>query len=224
MVKTMETEKNIDETVSDIYRHSPLAVRLFAFARIRACPMLPLLAEVPPKATVLDIGCGNGLFLLLLAASGKAAKGIGIDCKKKLMEEARGINNRFSSQKHNMMPVDFITVRTPQDWPVMEFSCVSMIDVMHHIPSEKQRSFFFEAARRVGPGGVLLYKDMCVRPLWRTLINRMHDFVLARQWIHYVSADKIKNWAKACGLELEKETHYSKFVSGHEKLVFKRKL
>ena len=43
------------------------------------------------------------------------------------------------------------------------------------VPPAMQLAFFGEAVDRVKPGGVLLYKDMCLKPTWRALANRITD-------------------------------------------------
>lgn len=47
--------------------------------RTQLCPFGEIMALVPQQSSVLDIGCGGGLFLGLLAASGRIREGTGID-------------------------------------------------------------------------------------------------------------------------------------------------
>ena len=179
---------------------------------------------MPRDATIFDIGCGSGLFLSLLLARGQSIKGIGCEPNRQAIASAQKASKRLLDRvdrEQNPMTVDFIESTTPQDWPQDTFSVVSLIDVMHHIPPQQQQAFFEAAVRRVRRGGILLYKDMCKRPFWKAGANRLHDLILARQWIHYVPLTTIKKWAKSYGLELTKEEHYSRFVYGHELLVFK---
>lgn len=218
------TDQKIAKSASYIYRDESIFVRLLALARTYICPMQPLLVEVPQNATVLDIGCGNGLFLSLLSISDKIANSVGVDYNSKVVKNAQRIVSKLLAEKHDMLSVNFYLAKNPSNWPNNLFSFVSMIDVLHHISSEAQQDFFIAATQRVCPGGLLLYKDMCMRPLWRALGNRLHDLILAKQVIHYVPIDIIKKWAHSCGLQLEKEAYYSRFIYGHEKLVFKRKL
>src|SRR6266576_3469231 len=72
---------------------------------------------------------------------------------------------------------------------------VSMIDVMHHVPPSFQKEFLLTACRHVRPSGLLIYKDMCRRPRWRAAANRLHDLVLARQWINYLPISQVELWA-----------------------------
>ena len=219
----LATDLEIAKLAWSLYCDVPISVRLLASARTYICPMQPLLAEVPKNSTLFDIGCGSGLFLSLLIANGQVTEVIGSDANPNILHSAKAVITRLA-KKRGDVTIDLIKAEEPKNWPDTTFSVVSLIDVMHHVPPQKQRGVFEAAAQRVCPGGRLLYKDMCQRPLWRATANRLHDLILARQWIHYVSIDMIKNWGRSCGLELEKEAHYSRYVYGHEKLVFKKEL
>ena len=98
----------------------------------------------------------------------------------------------------------------------------SWVEVRHPSPPASQREIFHQAAARIKPGGILLYKDMAVKPWWRAWGNRLHDLLLARQWIHYAPLPQIKQWAAEAGLELQHEERYSRFFYGHELLVFRK--
>ncbi|PSF37906.1 hypothetical protein C7H19_07970 [Aphanothece hegewaldii CCALA 016] len=215
------TNQKIAFLAWNLYKDAPITTRLLASARTYICPMQPLLGEVPKHSTVLDIGCGSGLFLFLLIANEQVTKAVGIDANAKMLNSTKLTAHQLA-QKRLGIDINFIEADNPNDWPNNNFSVVSMIDVIHHIPPEKQQAVFEEATQRVCPGGYLLYKDMCKQPFWRATANRLHDLILARQWIHYCPIDKIKQWGSACGLTLEKESYYSKWVYGHEKLVFKK--
>ena len=62
---------------------------------------------------------------------------------------------------------------------------------------------------------------MADRPLWKNLFNRLHDAVLARQFIHYVPLEEIKGWGRQLGFRIHEEIR-SRFAYGHELVVFKR--
>jgi 2-polyprenyl-3-methyl-5-hydroxy-6-metoxy-1,4-benzoquinol methylase len=107
-------------------------------------------------------------------------------------------------------------------WPSETFDVVSIIDVMHHVPPGLQRTFFTEASKRVAPGGRLVYKDMCRKPAWRALSNRLHDLLKARQWIHYRPIAEVEAWAKQAGLRLTTARDLTALWYGHELRVFER--
>ena len=91
-----------------------------------------------------------------------------------------------------------------------------MVDVLHHIPPPSQRDAILEAARRVRPGGRLIFKDMASRPVWRRLANTLHDLVLARQLVNYVLIGDVERWLSAVGFEVIQREDYARLVYGHE--------
>ena len=114
--------------------------------------------------------------------------------------------------------MEFERVDATAAWPCGEeqFDVVSIIDVMHHVPVAAQRSVIETASRRVKPGGMLLYKDMCRRPLWRAWANRLHDLVVARQWINYAAVQDVERWASEAGMRVVERERINRLWYGHE--------
>lgn len=154
--------------------------------------------------------------LSLLATSGIIESGYGFDSNETMIELASSVSN------HHDLPLIFETRSIAEGIPEDKFDVISMIDVMHHIPSNAQAEFFNNIAALLPPGGKLIYKDMCKKPFWRALANRLHDLLLARQWINYCPINQVRQWAIDLGLELDKEQSYSRLWYGHELLVLSR--
>lgn len=53
-------------------------------------------------------------------------------------------------------------------------------------------------------------------------MNRVHDLVLARQWIHYVRTEDVERWARAEGLVLVHSADVDMLWYRHELRVFHR--
>jgi len=166
---------------------------------------------------MLDVGCGVGALLISLALEGKIVAGVGCDVNSGAIEVARKAALRIPR-----VNIQFVVATSVESIPRGPFDVVTMIDVMHHVSPSLQKRFFIGCADRLRSGGLLIYKDMAERPLWKNLFNRLHDFVIARQHIHYVPLETIKDWAKAYGLTLTKELAYSRFAYAHELLVLKK--
>ena len=183
------------------------------------CPLEELLPFVPDGSSVLDIGCGCGLFLLALAFAGKRISGVGIDTAPDAIRAAR-LAARTAEIAATGSTLSFETACGTEEWPAGQFDVVSLIDVVHHVPGARQRSFVAAAAARVRPGGVLIYKDMCGRPVWRSCANRLHDLLLARQWIRYREMDEVREWAGSLGLMPRVRRDFVRLWYGHELCVF----
>jgi len=175
-----------------------------------------LLTAVSDGATVFDIGCGAGLFLGLLAP--RIAKGMGVDASISAITAARGM----------LLPADhsarlsFVVASEASVWPAEQFSVVSLIDVLHHVAIDQQRAVVMAAASRVAANGIMLYKDIPPRPRWRALMNRLHDLLMARQWVHYRRGDDVVAWLDQAGLRIERRERHDRWWYAHELIVARR--
>jgi hypothetical protein len=57
---------------------------------------------------------------------------------------------------------------------------------------------------------------------WRSWANRLHDLVLARQWIHYVPVLTAEEWAAASGMRLIHGEDFDMLWYRHNLRVFER--
>jgi len=192
------TPVQISQRARSLYRHAPAFTRLLQTYRPFICPFDRLIPLVPPKATVLDVGCGAGLFLALLAEEGRVAHAVGFDSNAAAIASARTAAQRLTAARG----VEFSRIDATAPWPQGRYDVVSVIDVMHHIPPHAQRGFLAQARNALSEGGMILYKDMVSRPFWRALANRLHDLLLARQWIHYVKLEDVEDWGRSLGLKV----------------------
>lgn len=215
------------------------------------CPFEELLEHLPRKvgasdagATVLDVGCGGGLLLGLAAMTGRLGLGVGFDASARAISVARVMARRVERALGSGggwaggagVPRLMVScVDVGEAWPgpgsgraadasvPAEFDAVTVVDVLHHIPtSDGQRGVIAESARRLKPGGLLIYKDMCRRPRWRAAANRLHDLVLARQWIRYVAIETVQSWGESVGLRVERRADFTRYWYGHELLVMRK--
>jgi 2-polyprenyl-3-methyl-5-hydroxy-6-metoxy-1,4-benzoquinol methylase len=201
-----------------LYAKAPRGISFKQRLRPYICPFHVLLDYVPRGATLLDVGCGAGLFIALLASLGRIRSAIGFDTDGPAIRTAQDIAARLP----NASQIRFEQRTAHQAWPDGQFNVVSVIDVMHHIPPNRQPALIVSAASHVADGGVLIYKDMAKRPLWRAWANRVHDLVAVQEWIHYVELRKIIEWAEAEGLSLECRGTVDMLWYRHEWCVFRR--
>ena len=194
--------------------------RLLQKLRPLICPFEPLEQRVPKGAAVLDVGCGTGAFLLYLAQAGRIYSGMGVDISSAALVAARSAWE--SLRRTGGCSLEFHAAEELCE-EERRWDMVTMVDVLHHIPPASQREFVEHAFRFVKPGGFFLYKDMCCRPWWRAGMSRLHDLVVAAQWIHYVPLGDVISWVEQAGGKRLEECAYSRLWYGHELVLFRRK-
>jgi len=213
------TPSELSRRARAIYREGSWAARSLQRYRPWICPFDRMLPLIPPNTTVLDVGCGGGLFLFLLATSEVTITGTGVDVSHASIRFAQENRNHEPSLQRRL---DFQVLDATRPWPFGKFDVVSLIDVLHHVPQGSQLNVLEEAASHVKPSGVLLYKDMCDSPRWQALANRTHDLLLAQQWIHYLPIEKVEQWAMSKGMKLSHREDVRRFWYGHELRVFQQ--
>lgn len=222
------TPNSPDESCHDIgqlarllYPDGPGLTRFIQHHRHRICPVQAVADQVPPGSRVLDIGCGGGLLVAVLAAQGRLASAHGIDASEPAIRLAHAMAPRLQQLAPGVQ-VTFEHRTVQQGLPDDRYDAVCLIDVLHHVPPEAQESAFRAAAARVRPGGLLIYKDMADRPIWAAAMNRLHDLVMARQWIRYVPVESAEAWAAAEGLTPHHARDTRLLWYAHELRVFRR--
>ncbi len=143
----------------------------FADSRPVADPtMTCILPYIPERASVLDVGCGNGRLARLLDQERPRASYVGLDAEPTLIERAR------EQAEHLTIPAAFHVVDVARpDWPAqirraafdhVPFTLVAILAVLHHIPSfDLRASIVRDAAGLLAPGGCLLISA------WQFLTN-----------------------------------------------------
>jgi len=189
--------------------------------RIRFCPFESLVEHVAPNSSVLDVGCGAGLFLGLLAGSTPGIAGVGFDSSFPAIDAAVRMTGQAKSLGLDA-DLRFIRLDATDPFPNQLFDVVSIVDVLHHIPRAHQKSVIERASEKVKPGGVLLYKDMANRPAFPALMNRLHDLLVARQWIHYLPIQCVDDWTAELGLVPIHSEVISRLWYRHELRVYRK--
>lgn len=143
------------------------------------CPFDRLLNLLPEKQRVLDIGCGTGVFLKLIAHYRSPSTLGGLETNKRAIEAARKV---FRST-HDPMParLEVYDGVTLPDW-IGEYDYVFLVDVLHHIPRERQRQTLLALFEKLKPGARLVIKDIDAGERFWCLFNKLHDLLLAGQY------------------------------------------
>jgi len=183
------------------------------------CPFGEVIDLVPSGSRVLDVGCGSGLFLLLLAKLGRIRAGFGFDVSKDAITAAREAAARMPEAS----VVQFAERAIEEGMPEGDWSVVSVVDVIHHVPPPYQQGFVQALCDATPVGARLVIKDMVAVPRWRALANRMHDLIMARQWVHHVGPDTVAGWVTDARFVCVHRSRSDMLWYGHWALVYERR-
>ena len=169
----MNTADSTARRVRAAYRGLGRGDRFHVAVRWRSCPFPQVEAQVPRVGRVLDVGCGHGLFPLFLAARAPERQITGIDIDADKLVSAR----RAAAQAG--LPVTFaeaIDGRLP-DGP---WDAITVVDVLYLLGHDVALDLVRRAAAALAPGGVLVVKEVDVRPRWKYELSRLQEVVSTR--------------------------------------------
>jgi len=129
----------------------------FSLTRQRIQPGVERILEtLPPRARLLDLGCGNGALAERLSQRGHTGAYLGLDISEKLIKIAKGLK----LSKAKFIQGDLAN----PDWDDKRikppFDFIFCFAVMHHIPGTDLRIRFLEKARDLlAPDGRFIHSN-----------------------------------------------------------------
>ena len=147
------------QTAWKAFAGAGLPTRLHVLARTLTCPFTPLMERFPATGRLLDVGCGHGLLVHLLAKdpSRRHLRIHGIDHDAAKIAIAR---------RAAVAGVEFSTDRL-RHFPESAFDAVAMVDVLYTVRQSAWGEILGGCARVLKPGGRLIVKEVVDRPRWK---------------------------------------------------------
>lgn len=164
-----------EEACKSLYKNN-LWVRLFTSIRFWTSSFVELEKFVPKNGTILDLGCGYGIFGNYLALSSPKRIVLGIDTDKvKIKNAYRGIKNTS------------FKIGDATKMKLSNFDCILLLDVLHHLKSySAQEKLIKECNNMLAKKGVVIISEVDNNPVWKLLLGWLTDFIMYKgQPVYY---------------------------------------
>jgi len=163
--------------------------------------------------SILDIGCGLGVFLTTLSGQKKTLRGVEIS--DETVQKAKGILVQKGIKDVEIFHFNGDPT-TISDWA--DYDVIFLNDVLHHIPSMDQVGFLRKIHHKMRKGAQFVLKDIDAEsPL--VYFNKLHDLILNRQYPHEMSKKDCYQVCQTLGFQINESLSIRKLVYPHFILV-----
>jgi len=158
--------------VFTLFREAGPVLKAYLRIKFRICPILRTERYVPDKGTIVDLGCGNGLFAAILKSGAPARTIVGIDLDARKIAAAR-------KSLGNIPHLDFrLGDIAAAEYPKADV--YTLIDVLYLIPAADQDRILGKCAAALRPGGRLVLKDMDRKPRFKYFWNMLQETIAVK--------------------------------------------
>lgn len=171
----------LERSISKAYR--ALFVDLLAFVK-------KIKNWVPEQSIleILEVGCGEGLLIELLAKEYCNSRVTGIDISPRLGRLFRGDVSRVFFRQ--------IEIQSFMAENHSNFDLVVIADVVHHIPLKMRREFLGYVREIMKPGAFLVVKDWERTPMPIHVLAYFGDRYITGDRVYYYTASELRNLIK----------------------------
>lgn len=151
----------------------PFSWRLHQTVRALLAPFEKLVDYLPEAGTLVDVGCGHGLFLLLAKQAHPHLQLAGFDLSSSKVHAA----HKLLSQQN--LDVD-LRVGDVAELPRESVEAISIIDVLYLVPTARWPEVIARCYAKLRPGGTLLLKEMDPSARWKLSLLRCEEWLAVR--------------------------------------------
>ncbi len=173
----------------------PSGERFHLWTRYRTVPWERVLSSFQSDGSLLDLGCGPGLFGFLLAEAGFSGLYWGVDPDERKIRRAR----RWPGENERRR----FCVGSAEEAPRGPFTQLALLDVLYLIPRRARGAFIERAVQHLSPGGRCVVLTSGGGPVWKRALDACQEalsvFLLRRTRGNSVSPCSGRDVADALG-------------------------
>jgi len=191
--------KRIPQELFNLYSDLGAAVIWYVRLRWRLCPFEKIAQHVPPKGTIVDVGCGYGLLSNLLALASQERDVIGIDLSAKRI----GIAQRTVKDRRN---IKFL-LQDANSLKVERCDIFLMSDLLHHLSYRHQEELLAVCYQKLSKNGLLIMEEVDDKPYWKYQFNIIVDGLLnLGQRIYFRNSSEYLKLLSRIGFQINTQT------------------
>lgn len=185
--------------------------RLKTIYRPYICPLHELLPLIQPKgASVFDVGCGGGVFLKLVGEFCSSSRLAGVDVDSVAVVKAQKLLSGWIGDLDIRL---YDGVNLPES--ISQFDYVTMIDVLHHIPSAEKFNLLQSIFVKMKNGASLVLKDIDADLRFWLMFNKFHDLLLSGEAGSEISLNETREMLEEIGFHVEHLLQERMFCYAH---------
>lgn len=150
---------------------APWSKKIFLWLRWFITPYEKILKDLPEAGTVMDFGCGHGLFSLFLATERPGLQVIGVDHDAGRIRIAQSMAQRAQLPNVQFLSGPHIHL---EDY-TGKLSAVAVIDVLHYFPPDKQAACLQKLQSLLSENGKLLVRETGAEITGRSWFNYLYE-------------------------------------------------
>ncbi|MGH7263230.1 MAG: class I SAM-dependent methyltransferase [Candidatus Rokuibacteriota bacterium] len=155
---------------------------------------------LPETGTILDIGCGFGLFSLYYAQVLPRARLRGFDLNPRRVAIAAAAARRLGLENAAYAVGDAREYRADGS-----YAAAYMLDIVHHVQPEAVEPLLAELHKAIAPGGLLVVKDVDTEPAYKRWFTHALDLLMSPGGvIHYWPAAELQAVLQRIGFRVHR--------------------
>lgn len=189
------------EAVSRRYRQTGPFNWEYVRGKLRGDPLYFAVVDgetLPPAGRLVDLGCGRGILLALLAEGRAGLELVGVDRSERTTRIAR----RALGDEATIVSADLLDA----EWGEADVVC--LFDVLHYLDAEAQERLIDRVGEALASGGLVLIREADRKPAAAFLLTRAAERLAAlargawRQRFHYRDRDDWADLLRRRGFEV----------------------
>lgn len=172
-----------------LYSDEPFGTRLFVQLRRSLTPAQSIAEKIPGSGSVLDIGCGHGLFSLALACAQAERRILAIDPSSAKLE--------IAARAGRTVPNAEFRHSSTEDVHDEKFGVILLIDVLYLLPYEHKLALLRRCRNLLASEGTLIVKASDTHPSWKCAVTYAQekfmtgaDLTLGHGGLHFLSCQE----------------------------------